>query len=82
MHLPARLAVRLAAIPLSALLLPSTPLAAQEQPLELASPLVDDMILQRQMKVPVWGWADPGSRITVSFADQEKTAVAGGKQRA
>src|SRR4051794_35865956 len=36
----------------------------------------NDMILQQQMDVPVWGWAKPGERVTVKIADQEVTAVA------
>ncbi len=50
--------------------------AAETQPLELGSPFVDGMILQREMKVPVWGWARPGSEIAVAFAGQTKTAKA------
>ena len=37
----------------------------------------DNMVLQRQMPVPVWGWAESGEKITVKFGDQEKTATAG-----
>jgi sialate O-acetylesterase len=37
----------------------------------------DHAVLQRDAKVPVWGWAAPGVRITVSFAGQEKNANAG-----
>ena len=31
------------------------------------------MVLQRDMAVPVWGWAEAGEEVTVSFAgaDQE-----------
>jgi len=53
--------------------------AAQQQSpqeLELGSPFLDDAVLQRQMKVPVWGWAKPGSTVTVTFAGQKKTAKA------
>lgn len=35
------------------------------------------MVLQREMPVPVWGWADPGEKITLCFADQTQSAVAG-----
>jgi len=49
---------------------------AEKRPLELASPFVDGAVLQRDMKVPVWGWAAPGSQITVAFAGQSKTATA------
>jgi sialate O-acetylesterase len=37
----------------------------------------NDMVLQRDMPVPVWGWADPGEKVTVAFAGQKKEAVAG-----
>jgi sialate O-acetylesterase len=36
----------------------------------------DHMILQRGVKLPVWGWTRPGAKVTVSFASQTKTAVA------
>jgi sialate O-acetylesterase len=49
----------------------------------------DNMILQQEMPVPVWGWADKGEKVTVSFtpsagsgqAYQEKTSVAGNDGR-
>ena len=50
--------------------------AAEKQPLELGSPFADNLVLQREMKVPVWGWAAPGATVTVSFAGQSKTATA------
>lgn len=37
----------------------------------------DHAVLQRDARVPVWGWAAPGAKITVSFAGQEKNATAG-----
>ena len=36
----------------------------------------DNMVLQRDMEVPVWGWADPGEKVTVQFANQKKSAEA------
>ncbi len=46
-----------------------------------ATPFADNMVLQRGMAVPVWGTADAGERVTVSFAGQTKstTADAAGK---
>ncbi|MDD7984623.1 sialate O-acetylesterase [Lentisphaera marina] len=35
------------------------------------------MVLQRELPVPVWGKADPGEQVIVSFADQEKSTVTG-----
>jgi sialate O-acetylesterase len=37
----------------------------------------DNMVLQREMPVPVWGWAEKGEKVTVAFSGQEKTATAG-----
>ncbi len=36
----------------------------------------DHMVLQRDLAVPVWGWADAGEKITVEFAGQKKTVAA------
>lgn len=44
--------------------------------LELAAPFTDNMILQRNTEVPVWGFDAPGSRVSIVFAGQTKTAVA------
>jgi sialate O-acetylesterase len=35
------------------------------------------MVLQREMPVPVWGWADAGEDVTVGFRDQTKSTKAG-----
>ncbi len=32
----------------------------------------DNMVLQQQMRVPVWGWSEPGAPVTVKFAGQTK----------
>jgi len=36
----------------------------------------DHMVLQRKMPVPIWGTADPGQKVTVSFRDQKKETTA------
>ncbi|MHC4874688.1 MAG: sialate O-acetylesterase [Planctomycetota bacterium] len=33
------------------------------------------MVLQRDQKIPVWGWAEKGEEVTVSFAGQELKAM-------
>lgn len=45
--------------------------------LSLARIFGDHMVLQREKPVKVWGWADKGEKVTVSFAGQTKTASAG-----
>ena len=51
-------------------------LATAQRKLELAAPFTDNMILQRQTKVPVWGFATPGTQVTVEFAGQTANATA------
>lgn len=46
-----------------------------EQKLKLAAPFTDNMILQRQCDVPVWGFDQPGAEVTVEFAGQKKSAI-------
>lgn len=45
---------------------------------EVSTPSIfgDHMVLQRNHANPVWGWADPGERVTVSIAGQEHSARA------
>ncbi|NEP12760.1 MAG: hypothetical protein F6K14_21635 [Symploca sp. SIO2C1] len=37
----------------------------------------DNMVLQRNEKVRIWGWADEGEKVTVSFNDQKHSTRAG-----
>lgn len=65
------------ALALLVLLLSIAPVAtAADQKLELAAPFTDNMILQRQTEVPVWGFDAPGVKVTVDFSGQKKTTVA------
>ena len=36
----------------------------------------DHMVLQRNLPVPIWGWADPKEEVTVTFSNQSKTTTA------
>jgi sialate O-acetylesterase len=56
------------------LLLPFGQIFAGE--LRLAAVFSDHMVLQRDKPVPVWGWADPGEKITVEFGGQIQCTVA------
>jgi sialate O-acetylesterase len=60
-------------------------LAASAARAELRMPKIftDHMVLQQQMPVAVWGWADPGQKVTVSIltASQSAIADANGKWR-
>ena len=45
----------------------------------LGSPFSDGMVLQRERPVPVWGKADPGEKVSVSFGGQTLHATADAK---
>jgi sialate O-acetylesterase len=46
---------------------------------DVAMPAIfgDHMVLQRDLKLNVWGWAEPGEDVTVKFHGQEMAAKAG-----
>lgn len=49
-----------------------------DAPLGFAMPAIfsDNMVLQRDMSVPIWGTAPPGEQVSVRFGTQEKSATA------
>ena len=51
--------------------------AADEKPF-LHQLFTDHMVLQRGVKVPVWGWTDPGQSVTVSLNGTTVTVTAAG----
>ena len=70
-----------------------TPLAAQKKPQMPREDVVEvpaigkglclhnlfqsNMIIQRDKPVGLWGWADPGEKVTVTLAGKSETATAG-----
>ena len=50
--------------------------AAVSKAVEPAIIFSDQMVLQRDVCIPVWGRAEPGEQVTVSFAGQSKQATA------
>ncbi|OUW81387.1 MAG: hypothetical protein CBD74_08340, partial [Saprospirales bacterium TMED214] len=50
-------------------------IAIGEQTLEVSVPFTNNMILQRQVEVPVWGFDLPGTKVTVEFAGQQKSTI-------
>ncbi|MFM7182224.1 MAG: sialate O-acetylesterase [Verrucomicrobiales bacterium] len=52
--------------------------SAAQLPADVKLPSIfsDHMVLQREVEVPVWGWADAGEKVTVSFAGQTKSTAA------
>jgi len=58
--------------------IPSSTHAAESAKIEerLARVFQDNMVLQREKPVPIWGWAKPGAQVEVSFGGQKKQAKA------
>src|SRR2546426_713728 len=43
---------------------------------KLARVFSDNMVLQREKQVAVWGWAEPGEKVTVAIGGKQATATA------
>jgi sialate O-acetylesterase len=50
---------------------------AYSGPLKMGAPFVDGAILQRDKPLPIWGWSQPGSQVTVEFKGQKDSVKAG-----
>ncbi|MBT4482910.1 MAG: sialate O-acetylesterase, partial [Candidatus Latescibacteria bacterium] len=44
---------------------------------KLSALISDNMVLQRGMNARIWGWADPGERVTVELSNSRKSTAAG-----
>ena len=60
---------------ISCLLICASPLTAIGD-VKLPAIFSDHAVLQREMPVPVWGWAEPGEAVTVAIAGQKHKATA------
>ena len=60
-------------VTIALLLLPAALLRAD---VRLPAVFSDHLVLQRDATVPVWGWAEAGERVTVTFGGQTQTATA------
>ena len=49
--------------------------------LKLPAVIGDHMVLQQKQSDPIWGWDTPGTKVTVKFAGQSKSAEAGADGR-
>ena len=43
--------------------------------IELPNVIGSNMILQRDLAVPIWGWGEPGEKVSVNFAGQSKNTT-------
>ncbi len=62
---------------LATFLLPICPAGLVAEELRVASIFSDHMVLQQQAKLPIWGTAEPGATITISFVGKSKSTVVG-----
>lgn len=51
--------------------------ASARAELKLPAIIGDHMVLQQKQSNPIWGWDKPGTKVTVTFAGQTKSAEAG-----
>ncbi len=59
------------------LLTASAAIRGAEEPKPFLHPLfTDHMVLQRDAKVPVWGWTTPGAKVSIEIAGSKADAVA------
>jgi sialate O-acetylesterase len=49
--------------------------------LKLPAIIGDHMVLQQKLSNPIWGWDTPGTKVTVTFAGQSRSATAGADGR-
>jgi len=45
----------------------------------LPAVISNNMVLQKEIPLPIWGWADPGEAVTVTLGDDVATAKADGR---
>jgi sialate O-acetylesterase len=67
--------IELNRVSLFALLVVSMHLTAQAE-VRLPHVIADNMVLQRDMPIRLWGWADAGEHVTVTLADHTATCIA------
>jgi sialate O-acetylesterase len=65
-------------IPLIPMLIVTAPSTNASEARPLLHPLfTDHAVLQRDRPLTIWGWAEPGTKVTVKFAGQTRTTSAG-----
>ena len=77
MRIRSLLFVSLSVVTAVFVVLAATAPEAEAATLRLARVFADHMVLQRDQPVRVWGWAEPGQRVSISIADFDVPALAG-----
>jgi sialate O-acetylesterase len=55
--------------------------SADDSAFQLGSPFTENMVLQRDMPIKVWGWGQPGKEINIHIADKQTKGVVGKEGR-
>jgi len=58
------------------LVLAILPVLPAQAEVKLPAIIGDNMVLQADVKAPIWGWAAPDEKVTVTLGDQKQTATA------
>ena len=74
MHARVSLAIRIAALSIGMVLSSALPARAD---VSLPSIIGNNMMLQQGQPVPIWGWAEPGEKVTVKIGEWQTQTVAG-----
>jgi sialate O-acetylesterase len=60
-------------------LLTASSTIAHARPLKMHAIFADHMVLQRDKPITVWGWADAGDKVSVTFGDEQADTTAAGE---
>jgi len=67
-------------IPAAVFMIVAIPFLAQAE-VRLPAVFSDHMVLQRDIQIPVWGWAEPGEEVTVTFGEESTKTITDGDGR-
>ncbi|NIS49672.1 MAG: hypothetical protein GWN67_19865 [Phycisphaerae bacterium] len=62
-----------------ALIEPATTMSAQSGRLRVHNIFGSDMVIQRDKPITIWGWTEPGRKVSVEFGREKAKATAGGQ---
>ena len=69
---------RIRILPLAISILAACSAIVEARPLKLHAIFTDHMVLQRDKPIVIWGWADAGDEVSVSFGEETAGATAAG----
>ena len=67
------------AVILSAVMTSATAMSAQSGRLRVHNIFGSDMVIQRDKPITIWGWTEPGRKVSVEFGREKAKATAGGQ---